>query len=54
MNKVELQERGISWIPRNLNEAINYLAEDTNLAKSIGSSIWEEFKIETNVYSEMY
>lgn len=70
MNEVELQERGISWIPRNLNEAINYLAEDTILAKSIGNSIWEEFiKLkrtewdkysrhvsdwELRVYSEMY
>ncbi|WP_409179145.1 hypothetical protein [Brevibacillus fortis] len=27
--------RGASWIPRDLNEAINYLAQDTILAKYV-------------------
>lgn len=43
MSEVELKERGISWVPRNLNQAIDHLAVDTILAETIGRSIWEEF-----------
>lgn len=43
MSEIELKERGIFWVPRNLYEAINRLAEDTILAETIGRSIWEEF-----------
>jgi glutamine synthetase len=38
-----LKERGINWVPRSLNEAIDCLAEDSVLAQTIGRSIWEEF-----------
>jgi glutamine synthetase len=43
MSNAELKERGISWVPRSLPEAIGFLAEDTILAETIGRSIWEEF-----------
>ncbi|MFD0770334.1 glutamine synthetase family protein [Bacillus sp. CGMCC 1.60114] len=43
LDDIELKERGISWGPRNLNQAVDYLAEDTILAETIGRSIWEEF-----------
>ncbi|MGG2065201.1 glutamine synthetase family protein [Bacillus sp. S14(2024)] len=43
LDDIELKEKGISWGPRNLNEAVNHLAEDTILAETIGRSIWEEF-----------
>ncbi|MGF9964182.1 glutamine synthetase family protein [Bacillus rhizoplanae] len=43
LDDIELKERGISWGPRNLNQAVGYLAEDTILAETIGRSIWEEF-----------
>ncbi|RFU67500.1 glutamine synthetase [Peribacillus saganii] len=42
-NEFELKERGISWVPRSLNEAINALSEDSVLAQTIGRTIWEEF-----------
>ena len=43
LDDIELKERGISWGPRNLNQAVGHLAEDTILAETIGRSIWEEF-----------
>ncbi|WP_440603907.1 glutamine synthetase family protein [Bacillus sp. GB_SG_008] len=43
LDDLELKERGISWGPRNLNQAVGHLAEDTILAETIGRSIWEEF-----------
>ncbi|MFY0544964.1 hypothetical protein [Brevibacillus sp. H7] len=33
----------MGWVPRSLSQAIDYLAEDTILAETIGRSIWEEF-----------
>jgi glutamine synthetase len=42
-SEFQLKERGISWVPRSLNEAIDCLAEDSVLAQTIGRSIWEEF-----------
>ncbi len=38
----QLKERGITWVPRHLNQAIDSLAEDTVLPETIGRSIWEE------------
>ncbi len=53
MGEVELKERGIGWIPRSLNQAIDCLAEDTILAETIGRSIWEEFiKIKRNEWAK--
>ncbi|EJL45579.1 glutamine synthetase [Brevibacillus sp. CF112] len=43
LNEQQLKERGIGWVPRSLSQAIDYLAEDTILAETIGRSIWEEF-----------
>jgi glutamine synthetase len=43
MSEMELKEKGIAWVPRNLSQAIDHLAEDTILAETIGRSIWEEF-----------
>ena len=43
MTEDELQEHEISWIPRNLFEAIECLEEDTILADTIGREIWTEF-----------
>ncbi|GIM47202.1 glutamine synthetase [Collibacillus ludicampi] len=43
MSEMELKEKGITWVPRNLSQAIDHLAEDTILAETIGRSIWEEF-----------
>jgi glutamine synthetase len=43
MSEIELKEKGITWVPRNLSQAIDHLAEDTILAETIGRSIWEEF-----------
>lgn len=43
LSDMQLKERGITWIPRSLNQAIDNLAEDTILAETIGRSIWEEF-----------
>ncbi|MGM8364484.1 glutamine synthetase family protein [Virgibacillus sp. W0181] len=43
MNAYELKEKGISWVPRTLEEALQSLAEDTILADTIGRDIWEEF-----------
>lgn len=42
-SEFQLKERGISWVPRSLNEAINALSEDSVLAQTIGRPIWEEF-----------
>ncbi|MFD0828910.1 glutamine synthetase family protein [Neobacillus cucumis] len=42
-SEYQLKERGIKWVPRSLNEAINALAEDSVLAQTIGRTIWEEF-----------
>ncbi|WP_231735061.1 glutamine synthetase family protein [Bacillus sp. FJAT-29937] len=42
-SEFQLKERGIKWVPRSLNEAINALAEDSVLAQTIGRTIWEEF-----------
>ena len=42
-SEFQLKERGINWVPRSLNEAIDCLAEDSVLAQTIGRSIWEEF-----------
>jgi glutamine synthetase len=42
-SEFQLKERGIKWVPRSLNEAIDCLAEDSVLAQTIGRSIWEEF-----------
>ncbi|QCJ42624.1 glutamine synthetase [Bacillus sp. S3] len=42
-SEFQLKERGISWVPRSLKEAIDCLAEDSVLAQTIGRSIWEEF-----------
>ncbi len=42
-SEFQLKERGISWVPRSLHEAINCLAEDSVLAQTIGRTIWEEF-----------
>ncbi|WP_284037848.1 glutamine synthetase family protein [Neobacillus sp. 114] len=39
----QLKERNISWVPRSLKEAVDYLAQDSVLAQTIGRSIWEEF-----------
>ena len=43
LNEQQLKEKGISWMPRSLSQAIDFLAEDTILAETIGRSIWEEF-----------
>ncbi|WP_231510806.1 glutamine synthetase family protein [Bacillus sp. UNC438CL73TsuS30] len=43
VSEYQLKERGIKWVPRSLNEAINALAEDSVLAQTIGRTIWEEF-----------
>jgi len=43
LSEQQLKERGINWVPRNLNQAIDCLAGDTILAETIGRSIWEEF-----------
>ncbi|WP_027415028.1 glutamine synthetase family protein [Aneurinibacillus terranovensis] len=43
LSEIELKERGIGWVPRTLNQAMDCLAEDTILAETIGRSIWEEF-----------
>jgi glutamine synthetase len=43
MSEIELKEKGITWVPRNLSQAIDHLSEDTILAETIGRSIWEEF-----------
>ncbi|PLS16093.1 glutamine synthetase [Bacillus sp. M6-12] len=54
-SEFELKERGISWVPRSLTEAINALSEDSVLAQTIGRTIWEEFikikRTEWNKYS---
>lgn len=42
-SEFQLKEREISWVPRNLQEAIDCLAEDSVLAQTIGRTIWEEF-----------
>lgn len=43
LSDVELEAHGIEWIPRNLKEALDHLANDTILADSIGRDIWHEF-----------
>lgn len=43
MNEFELKERGIEWVPRTLNEALDRLSENTILADTIGRDIWTEF-----------
>lgn len=43
MDEKDLKERGIYLTPRNLNQAIDYLAEDDILAETIGRPIWEEY-----------
>lgn len=52
----QLKERGIKWVPRSLDEAINALSEDSVLAQTIGKTIWEEFinikRTEWNKYSK--
>ncbi|MCH6264752.1 glutamine synthetase family protein [Neobacillus citreus] len=42
-SEFQLKERNISWVPRSLKEAVDYLAQDSVLAQTIGRSIWEEF-----------
>ncbi|MGE7185013.1 glutamine synthetase family protein [Peribacillus sp. NPDC006672] len=42
-SEFQLKENEISWVPRNLNEAIQALSEDSVLAQTIGRTIWEEF-----------
>jgi glutamine synthetase len=42
-SEFQLKERGITWVPRSLQEAVNCLAEDSVLAQTIGRTIWEEF-----------
>jgi glutamine synthetase len=42
-SEFQLKERNINWVPRSLNEAIDYLSQDSVLAQTIGRSIWEEF-----------
>ena len=70
MDDFELKAKGISWVPRTLNEALDSLSEDTILADTIGRDIWKEFiKVKRNewdkfcqhvtnkelmLYSEMY
>jgi glutamine synthetase len=43
LSDMQLKEKGITWTPRSLKQALDYLAEDTILAETIGRSIWEEF-----------
>jgi glutamine synthetase len=43
LSEMELKERGIMRVPSTLSEAMDYLAENTILAETIGRSIWEEF-----------
>lgn len=43
LSNQELEGMGIEWLPRNLNEALDALEEDTVLADSIGRPIWQEF-----------
>ncbi|GIN90431.1 glutamine synthetase [Siminovitchia terrae] len=43
LSEVELLEKGVNWVPRTLDEAMDALEEDTILAESIGREIWEEF-----------
>jgi glutamine synthetase len=43
LSETELKEKGISRVPGTLSQAMDYLAEDTILAETIGRAIWEEF-----------
>lgn len=43
MDESQLNEKGITWVPRTLDEALNSLAENTILADTIGRDIWTEF-----------
>ncbi|MFD4820679.1 hypothetical protein [Peribacillus butanolivorans] len=53
MTEQQLKDRGISWAPRNFNQAIDYLSKDTILAETINRSIWEEFiKIKKNEWDK--
>ncbi|AIY06815.1 glutamine synthetase [Planococcus sp. PAMC 21323] len=43
LSQEELDALGVEWVPRDLKEALSYLAEDTILAETIGRDIWQEF-----------
>ena len=70
LDETTLKEKGISLIPRSLDEALQCLEENTILADTVGRDIWTEFiKVkrtewdkfhqhvtakEVDVYSKMY
>ncbi|MFA1820169.1 glutamine synthetase family protein [Virgibacillus oceani] len=53
MDEFQLKEKGISWVPRSLEEALQNFAEDTILADTIGRDIWMEFiKVKRNEWNK--
>ncbi len=53
MDEFELKEKGIEWVPRTLNDALDSLSEDTILADTIGRDIWSEFiKVKRNEWNK--
>ncbi|MEI3606551.1 glutamine synthetase family protein [Pseudogracilibacillus sp. SE30717A] len=53
MDEFELKEKGIEWVPRTLNDALDSLSEDTILADTIGRNIWSEFiKVKRNEWNK--